>query len=78
MVEIKTQKGLKRVPADLKQIIEKYPEWWQYLCEVCSKTEDMSVIRYRMFIGQGHNFRPQHWIEEDTFQELIRLAKMAK
>ena len=67
---------IEKASDDAKRCIVEYEEWWQYLCEVCKKTDDMSVIKYHMFLGKGHNFRPACWISEPTFQELIRLAKM--
>ena len=76
MVEIKTQKVLDKASADAKRYVTEYEKWWRYLCEVCSKTEDISVIRYHMFIGKGWDYRPVGWVEEDTFQELINLARL--
>lgn len=76
MVDTITQKVLEQASDDAKLYIQDYSEWWNYLCEVCKKTDDISVIKYRMFLDKGYNFRPMHWIPESIFLELIKLAKM--
>ena len=77
MVDIITQKILEKASEGAKKYIVGYEEWWKILCKAVSEDRTLTNIKQIMFFGAGLKFLPQHWIEEETFQELIRLAKMA-
>lgn len=76
MVDTITQKVLDKASEDAKKYITEYEEWWKILCRAVTEDRTLTNIRQIVFFGAGLEHRPKYWMEEETFQELIQLAKM--
>ena len=76
MVDMITQKVLDKASEDAKKYITEYEKWWKILCRAVLEDRTLTNIKQIMFFGAGLKHLPKCWIEEETFLELIQLAKM--
>jgi hypothetical protein len=65
----------KKASEDAKRYISDYKDFWIILCTIVHIHKERGLIYGHMFYGRGQAVRPKHWIPEETFQELISLAK---
>jgi hypothetical protein len=66
----------KKSSPEAQRYISEFKDFWILFCKVASKTNNLSVIKFRMFLtNEGIDVRPSEWISESVFLELIDLAK---
>ena len=65
----------KKASEEAKRYICDYKDFWIILCTIVHLNKEESAIYRHMFFGRGQPVLPKHWIPEETFKELISLAK---